>query len=245
MRQTHISILGTFDGEYDGHVATRDAIIHAERALGVVINTRWITPDELSNPAESLADSCGVLIACRNPKHLRRLMPDVLASLTFAREKQLPTLGIEGGFQHMLIEYARVVAGHPEANSTAYDEDSFYPLLTRLAPDLVGEKPREEPCAIKLSAGSRLREFYDGQEQITESYRSHYGLNADYMAELEAAGLAFSAEGEAFDRRFVAGFELPSLAFFVGVAFLPQHGSKKEHGHPLFRAFVESALKRR
>ena len=68
MGQAHISIVGRFDPEYAAHVATREAIIHAEAAMGEVLNTRWIDPNHMEDAAEALSGSCGALIAPRIPR---------------------------------------------------------------------------------------------------------------------------------------------------------------------------------
>lgn len=244
-RRTHISIIGTFDSEYDGHLATREAVVHAERELGAVLNTRWVTPDELGDPIAALDRSCGALVACRNPKHLRRLMPEVLAALTHLRALRLPVLGIECGYQHMLIESARETLGRPEANSTAYDEDTPLPVIRELDPDAVTARPmRRVPTTFRLEPGTRLAEIHGGAGEVVEAFRSAYAANSDYVGDLTEAGVRFSAHGVRGERLFPAALERADLPFWVGVAYLPQFASRPQAAHPLFTAFVRAALER-
>ncbi|MEZ6197178.1 MAG: hypothetical protein R3F20_15830 [Planctomycetota bacterium] len=245
MASDHICIIGSFDSTYDGHLATRDAVVHAAAAERVVVNTRWITPDELSDPAAALAGARGAIVACRNPKHPRRLMPDVLGALTWLRRAGRPTFGIECGFQHMVIEIARDVLGHADANSVGYDEETTAPVLHRLDPDApreAGRAPR--PREFSVRAGSRLAAAYAGAPEIREPFRSEFTVNGDYVAELEAAGASFSADGRLGERRFAAAMEWGSLPYYLGVAFLPQFRSTRDEPHPLFRAFLRAAMAR-
>jgi CTP synthase (UTP-ammonia lyase) len=242
-----ICIIGSFDSEYDGHIATRDAVIHAADARNAVINTRWVTPDELANPELALAGADAALIACRNPKHPRRLMPDVLHALTWLRKCGLPTLGIECGFQHMVIEIAREVMGRPQANSTAYEDRADPPVIRGLDAD-AGTRGIVEPSiqSFQLRSGTRLAAVHAGSEWIEESFRSEFAVNPDYVGELEGAGAAFSIDGyrdrQAREGRFAAALEWRAQPFYLGVAYLPQFRSSPERPHPLIASLVDRAL---
>lgn len=243
--ERRICIIGSFDSEYDGHVATREAVIHAADARGAVINTRWATPDELGDPAAVLEGADAALIACRNPKHPRRLMPDVLHALTWLRTQGIPTLGIECGFQHMVLEVAREVMGHAEANSLAYDDQAAPPVIRGLDEDagtLGRGRSKPQLRTFRLRSGTRLASLHPGQEEIEENFRSEFAINPDYVSELEGAGAAFSADGFLGETRFAAGLEWRAQPFFVGVAYLPQFGSRTDAPHPLFTALVDHAI---
>lgn len=246
MAGRRICIIGSFDSEYDGHLATREAVIHAADEQHAVINTRWVTPDDLGDPAAALEGTDAALVACRNPKHPRRLMADVLHALTWLRTRGVPTLGIECGYQHMVIEIAREVMGRPAANSVAYDDAADPPVIRGLDEDAGARgvvEPR--PRLFRLRAGTRLAAIHEGRTEIEESFRSEYAVNPDYVAELEGAGAVFSADGFQGETRFAAGLEWRAQPFYVGVAYLPQFGSRAGAPHPLFRALVARALARR
>ena len=244
MAAAHISIVGKFDPEYAAHVATREAVIHAAADLGCVLNTRWVVPDELEDAESALADSCGALIAPRNPKTPRQLWPEIVGALAWLRQKNLPTLAIEYGYQHMVIQSAREVLGLDDANSLAYDEATSCPVITRLHVD---EAPIDKfhPIMVDfdIEEGSELAKAYGRHGQVSESFRGHYVMNPDYASEFEQAGAKLSARGHHGGVDFLAAMEWPELDFYMGVAWLPQNTSGPGAPHPLIRAFVEQAVR--
>ena len=243
MPEASIAILGTYDPDLEAHVATRDAILEAERELGIVLNTRWITPEGLAEPADALEGVRAAIIAPRNPKAARELMPDILNGIHWLRRQGCPTLGIEAGFHHMVIELARNELGLSEASSSGYDPDCPTPVIHLLE----GEEPSFEGLAamqleVELEAGSALAGFYAQGANVQETFRGHYVVNPDFAAEYERAGLCFSGRASLGERRFIAAMEWKALPFWVGVAYQPQLASGPERGHPVIRALVEAAV---
>ncbi|MCA9322793.1 MAG: hypothetical protein KDB53_18775 [Planctomycetes bacterium] len=244
MAEGHITIIGRYDSEYPAHRATREAIIHAERTLGSVVNTRWITPDEMEDLDEALAGTRGALIAPRNPKTPRQLWPEILGALGWLRENDIPTLAIEYGYQHLVIEAARHLLGKENANSLAYDEHTPCPVITLLDHDdgpIDKFSPRE--VSFEIEPDSRLAEIYGHAGVVKEEFRGHYVLNPDYASDFAVAGVKLSARGQVDEAGFLAALEWPQLRFCLGVAWLPQNRSRSGAPHPLFRAFVAESIR--
>ena len=238
-----ISILGLFDAEYPAHVSTRESIIHAEKELGVVMNTRWITPEQLRDGMDCLEGACAALIAPRNPRTPRQLWPEILDALEWLRNRRIPTLGIEYGYQHMVIELARNVLGHELANSTAYDESTDFPVINKLFDDVpFVDRFSPEVIEVEVSDGSGLADLYGHAGVVRESFRGHFVMNPDYAPEFEAAGFRFPVRGQVGDRPFIAGLEWNALPFYTGVAYLPQAASAPDHCHPVIKGLLAAGL---
>jgi CTP synthase (UTP-ammonia lyase) len=161
-------------------------------------------------------------------------MDGALAAIRFAREQKRPFLGTCGGSQHALIEYARnalglVAADHAESNPAA-----SMPLIAPLACAL-----REARGAIKLKAGSRIREIY-GREEVIEEYNCSFGFNPKYGAIFKEVKMCVTGVDENDEFRVV---ELVDHPFFIATLFQPERSAFSGETHPLIRAFVEAAVR--
>ncbi|MFT7620152.1 MAG: CTP synthase [Planctomycetota bacterium] len=238
-----VSIVGQFDPEYPAHVATHDALIHAMSACNVVLNTKWVTPTQIVDRDDILDGTCCALIAPRNPKTPRQLWPEILASLEWFEARKLPVLGLEFGYQHMIIDLARRLLDRPDANSTAYDENASFPVISRLESDQPPiDKFSPKDISISFDAGSRLAEVYGSTGPFQEAFRGHYVANPDFLTEFESHGVHFTGRGTYGERTFVAGLERTDLPFYLGAAFLPQYNSSAEKPHPLFQALIQAGI---
>ena len=243
MSGPQITIIGDFDPQYLAHRALRESIVHCEEDLGVVVNTRWVAPNELSDIDESFGGSCAAIIAPRNPASPRQLWPEILSALSWLRDRRLPTLGIEYGYQHMIIELAREILGLDGANSTAYDDACAHPVITQLVsdePPIDKFKPRV--IDVHVDDDTLLSRSYGQHGKVQESFRGHYVMNPDYLASFEDAGFAFPARGTIGGRDFIAAVEWNALPFYAGVAYLPQYASAPGRCHRLIRAVVSAGL---
>ena len=239
-----VTILGNYDPDLLAHAAIRDAIIHAERKLGCVLDTRWVTLDELYAPADVLDGTRMAILASHDPKGPHRLHPELLDAISWLRDHRVPTLGIESGYFYMAIEFARVVLGHGGANARFFDETTDYPIISRLDDErpswIVDEGP--EVADIEVFPDTRLSAIYSQSGIVREAVRGDAAFNSDYLGEFERAGIVFPARARHPQRSFVAAMEWNALPFYVGVAFLPQFASRPEHSHPLLEALVAEAL---
>jgi CTP synthase len=168
-----------------------------------------------------------------------------IRAIQFARENEVPFLGICFGMQLACCEFARNVAGLEGANSTEVDPETPHPIIDLLPEQReITEKGATMrlgayPCL--LTAGSRTANVYSTTE-ISERHRHRYEFNPEYRERLESAGLVFS--GWSPDGRLAEVVELPDHPFFIASQFHPEFKSKPFEPHPLFEAFVRVASKR-
>ena len=163
----------------------------------------------------------------------------------YARENDVPYLGICLGLQIAVIEFARHVLGWKDANSAEFTADSQH-LVIDLMPEQQGMTAKggtmrlgKYPCV--LSPESKAYEYY-GEGLIYERHRHRYEFNNDYRDVLTRAGLTLS--GMSPDGRLVETVELTGRPFFVGVQYHPEFKSRPNKAHPLFRGFIAAALDR-
>ena len=225
-----IALLGDFQPDSELHAATSNAIEHSRRALGIDVQAEWVAT-QTADPAK-LAPFSGIWVAPGSPY---RNMQNVLAAIERAREQGIPCLGNCGGFQHMILEFARNVLGFVDAQHAEYNPDASRLFISRLACSLVGREMQ-----LRFAAGSQAASIY-GTLQATENYYCNFGVNPEYVALLAGGPLVVSgsdAEGE------VRVIELPGHPFFLGTLFVPQARSTAAAPHPLVSAFL-SAIARR
>ncbi|MFT5427207.1 MAG: CTP synthase, partial [Gammaproteobacteria bacterium] len=170
----------------------------------------------------------------------------------YARENNIPYLGICLGMQLAVIEYARHKLGLEEANSTEFEQESKHPVIALITEwmDQSGSiEQRNEGTDLggtmrlggqqcQLLEGSRVRELY-GKDVITERHRHRYEFNNKYKQQLEDAGMQFT--GLSMDGNLVEIIELADHPWFIACQFHPEFTSTPRDGHPLFSGFVAAA----
>ena len=233
MRPGHaipIGIVGDFDASRPTHVATDAALAHAAGALGVDVRPIWLATDALlASPLEAYA---GFFVAPGSPY---RSADGALRAIAHARERARPLLGTCGGFQHVVLEFARNVLGRRAAQSAELDPHAPDLVVEPLACPLVGER-----AVVLLRPDSCAATFY-GADAVTEEFRCSFGLAAAYAPALERAGLAVSGVDAAGEPRVV---ELREHPFFLATLFVPQLSSTAQRPHPLLTAFVAAMVGR-
>jgi CTP synthase len=223
-----VALVGDYSAEVLAHRAIPRALELARAALRTTVEWRWIRTREISGAARELGDCAGIWVVPASPyEHAA----GALAAIRFARETRRPFLGTCGGFQHALIEFARNVAGLPDADHAETNASASTLIVTPLNCSLV-----EQHGTVRFGAGSRLRAIY-GRESAHEGYHCRYGVNPAHRAVLERAGLRFTAFDEAGE---VRGAELPLTThpFFIGTLFQPERAALRGEVPPLVRAFV-------
>jgi CTP synthase len=167
-----------------------------------------------------------------------------IAAARYARENKIPYLGLCLGMQIAVIEFARHVCELKNANSTEFDPKTPHPVICLLG-EQIGIEAKggtmrlgAQPC--KLVCGTKTRELY-GAEEISERHRHRYEFNNKYRAQLMKAGLTVAGRFAKYD--LVELIELRDHPWFIACQFHPEFLSKPNHSHPLFRGFIEAALK--
>ena len=190
------------------------------------VDARWLPSSE----AESAVEADGLWVVPGTPYHDGEA---VLAQIRRSRTGGMPILGTCGGFQHMLVEFARNVAGLADAAHAETDPEAADPVVARLACSLVGE---ERP--VTAVPGTRVAELC-GTEPFTGFHWCSYGLVPEREAALVAAGLVVSARAPDAG---VEAVELPGHPFYVATLFQPQVGSSASGRlHPLIGALISAA----
>lgn len=219
-----IAILGEYSPEFEPHTTTDTAIAHSSAKLGVELSSVWITTDEID---ENLFDThAAIWVAPGSPY---KNIDKTLWAIRQARENGLPCFGTCGGFQHMVIEYARGVLGFNDAQHAEYDPFASSLFVSELECSLAGRAMQ-----LQFVAGSRTANIYNDLS-AEEQYYCKFGVNPAHVARLAAGPLVVAgsdAEGE------VRVIELSNHPFFIGTLFVPQMRSTPAEPHPLVTEFV-------
>nr|MBP6611621.1 gamma-glutamyl-gamma-aminobutyrate hydrolase family protein [Paludibacter sp.] len=203
-----------------------------------------ILSDKLTeeNVERKLSKLDGIIVA---PGFGQRGMEGKFAALKFARENNMPCLGICMGMQTMSIEFARNVLGLKDANSSEIDSDTKHNIVDIMEEQKdildLGGSMRLGAYKCKLKRGSKAFKIY-GKENISERHRHRYEFNNAYKSQFEEAGMLCSGMNTESD--LVEIIELTSHKWFVGVQFHPEYSSTVVNPHPLFISFVKAAIEK-
>ncbi|MBB3110195.1 CTP synthase (UTP-ammonia lyase) [Paenibacillus phyllosphaerae] len=227
-----IGLIGDYDVNVVAHRAIPIALALAADDLGVQVETDWI-PTESLDGADAHDRLAGYSAIWCVPASPYRSMQGALNGIRYAREQRIPFLGTCGGFQHMMIEFARNVAHLHGADHAEINSGADVLLVTPLSCSV-----SERTHTFTLKPGSRVLAIYEAGT-ITEQYGiCNYGLNAEYASILEANGLHTTG----YDANGVARMmELEGHPFYVGALFQPERSALKNVVHPLIRAYVQAA----
>ncbi len=225
-----IAILGEYTPTFVPHTATTAAIGHACARLGVAVEAEWVSTAAID--ARLFERAAALWIAPGSPY---KDLEQTLWAIRRAREGGLPCFGTCGGFQHMVLEYARHALGFRDAQHAEYDPYASRLFVTRLACSLAGREMR-----LSFTPGSRVAAIY-GATEATEAYYCDFGVNPECVPLLTGGPLRVTgadAEGE------VRVIELLGHPFFLATLFVPQTRSTPARPHPLVTAFVEAVAQR-
>ena len=244
-KRVSIGLVGKYVELHDAYLSVAEALRHAGYANDAKVKISWIDSENISetNVEETLCGLDGIIVPGGFGS---RGIEGMILAAKYARENNVPYFGICLGMQIAVIEYARNVAGLPDANSGEFDEMCKNKVIGFM-PDQYedidkGGTLRLGACPCELKDGTVIRSIY-GQKNISERHRHRYEFNNDYRETLADAGLTLS--GLSPDGRLVETVELSEKPFFIGVQFHPEFKSRPNRPHPLFREFIASALKKK
>ncbi|MGI6143790.1 MAG: CTP synthase [bacterium] len=239
--KTTIALVGKYVALHDAYLSIAEALNHAGIATGTGIDIRWVNAEDLENSGveEYLAGVQGILVP---GGYGERGIEGKVKAIRYARENNIPFLGICLGMQLAVVEFARHVCGLTRAHSAEFDPSTPDPVIDLLPEQKAitdkGGTMRLGLAPIKLEPGSLLQKIY-GQEVIHERHRHRYEVNNHYREHLAERGLCFSGLTE--DGRRVEAIELPGHPFFVASQFHPEYKSRPTRPHPLFTQFLRTA----
>ncbi|WP_417498908.1 CTP synthase [Methylophaga sp.] len=248
--QVNIAMVGKYMELTEAYKSLSESLIHAGIHTRTKVHVHYVDSElvEQQGP-DCIKDMDAILVPGGFGE---RGVEGMIQTAQFARENNVPYLGICLGMQVAVIEYARHKAGMPEAYSTEFDLNTVDPVI-----GLITEWQKEDgsveqrdhdsdlggtmrlggyPCVLK--PGSLAQKIY-GEQEIVERHRHRYEFNSNYKEKLEQAGLVFS--GMSKDETLAEMIEIPEHQWFVACQFHPEFTSTPRHGHPLFEGFISAA----
>lgn len=241
-KTVNIALVGKYVALHDAYLSVAEALRHAGYWNGAKINIMWTDSEQITadNVNDVLKDADGILVPGGFGN--RGILGKILAA-KYARENDVPYLGICLGMQTAVIEFARNVLGLADAASGEFNSESKNKVIDFLPDqsDAVNKggtlKLGAYPCAIK--EGTKLYECY-GEKEVFERHRHRYEFNNDYRDAMTERGLVIG--GTSPDGYIVETVENPKCKYFVGVQFHPEFKSRPNKPHPLFMGLIKAAM---
>ena len=239
-----VALVGKYTQLHDAYISVVEALKHGGVANHAEVHIKWVDSETVTkeNVGEILGDVSGILVP--GGFGSRGIDGKILA-IQYARENNIPFLGLCLGMQLSIVEFARDVVGYSDAHSAELDPSTVHPVI-HLMPDQNGIEDiggtlrlGSYPCV--LNKESKAYQLY-GEETIHERHRHRYEVNNDYRTVLQENGMMLS--GISPDGRIVEMIEIPSHPWFIATQAHPELKSRPNRPHPLFRGFVEASLKK-
>jgi CTP synthase len=241
-QEVKIAIVGKYTQLGDAYLSVVEALRHGAIAIGAKLNLKWVNSEdlEIQEPSKYLGDVQGILV----PGGFGiRGVDGKIAAIKYARERNIPFLGLCLGMQSAVIEWARHVAQLAGANSSEFAPDTPNAVISLLPEqqDVVdlGGTMRLGLYPCRLEENTLAYRLYQ-QEVIYERHRHRYEFNNAYRHLFADSGYVVS--GTSPDGRLVEIIELPDLDFFLATQFHPEFQSSPSTPHPLFKGFMAAAL---
>ncbi|MCX2678428.1 CTP synthase [Galbibacter sp. EGI 63066] len=240
--EVHIGLVGKYVELQDSYKSILESFIHAGAENEVKVNVEYIHSEYIDDDVlnNKIAKLDGILVA---PGFGERGIEGKIDAIRYVREHNIPFLGVCLGMQMAVIEFARNVLNIKDANSTEMDPNTPNPVIDLMEEQKsithMGGTMRLGAWDCDITEGSLVSKIY-GTNKISERHRHRYEFNDKYRTQIEAAGMV--ATGLNPDTGLVEVVELPSHPWFVGVQYHPEYKSTVANPHPLFVAFVKSAL---
>jgi CTP synthase len=238
-----IGLVGKYVGLHDAYLSVAEALGHAGIFHNVHVEIQWIDSEGIreENPAENLAGLDGIILPGGFGS---RGIEGMILAAQYARENHIPYFGICLGMQIAVIEFARHAAGLPHADSGEFDDrcpDKVIDFMPGQSDEIdKGGTLRLGAYPCEIIPGTTMERCY-GPGPISERHRHRYEFNNAYRDVLQERGLTLS--GLSPDGRLVETVELTDHDFYLGVQFHPEFKSRPNRPHPLFKAFIEAAVR--
>lgn len=241
-KEVQIALVGKYVQLHDAYISVAEALNHAGYENAAKVNIKWIDAELVTEytAKELLGDCDGILVPGGFGD---RGVEGKIMAAKYARENDVPYLGICLGMQTAVIEFARNVLNLEDANSGEFNEESNNKVID-LMPDQQGIVSKggtmrlgAYPCKIK--AESIMSAAY-GKSEIRERHRHRYEFNNDFRADFEEKGMTVT--GTSPNGMLVEAVEIPANKFYIGVQYHPEFKSRPQSAHPLFRDFVKASI---
>jgi CTP synthase len=251
-REVTVAMVGKYVNLTESYKSLSEALIHAGIHTRTRVKIRYIDSEVIEQKGLEVLDSADAILV---PGGFgERGVEGKIMAVRYAREHGIPYLGICLGMQVAVIEFARNVAGLEGAQSTEFFRETPHPVIGLITEwqDHTGKIERRDENSdlggtmrlggqtCKLVPGTLARQVY-GKDEIVERHRHRYEFNNAYREVLEKAGLTLS--GTSVDGNLVEMIEIADHPWFVACQFHPEFTSTPRDGHPLFKGFVEAAIR--
>lgn len=245
-----VAMVGKYTNLSDAYKSVNEALIHAGIATQTKVDIQYIDAELIEKEGTDILASFDAILI---PGGFgERGIEGKIKTVQYAREHNVPYLGICLGMQLAIVEFARNVMGLQLANSTEFDKQTAYPIIALITEWMEGDgtkTQRDENSDLggtmrlggqicKLENDSHAKQIYNNSDQIIERHRHRYEVNNHYVESLVSSGLVVS--GRSADGSLVEVIELPNHPWFIGCQFHPEFTSTPRDPHPLFISFISA-----
>ncbi len=249
--QVRVAMVGKYVDLLDAYKSLNEALKHAGLQTLTEVKVEYIDAEDIERKGTSLLQGMDAILVPGGFGD--RGVEGKITAVRYAREHNIPFLGICLGMHVALVEYARNVCGLEGADSTEMNPATLHPIVALITEwqNIDGSTEQRDESSDKggtmrlgaqpchLEEGSMVRRIY-GEETIHERHRHRYEINNNYLDRLRAAGMRIV--GWSADRSLVEMIELPDHPWFVACQFHPEFTSRPRRGHPLFTSYIEAAI---
>ena len=242
-KKVKIALVGKYVELPDAYISVTEALKHAGYASDAEVDINWVNANDVTdeNVAELVGDAAGIIV----PGGFgQRGTEGKIAAIKYARENDVPMLGICLGMQLTAVEFARNVLGLEGAHSFELDPETKYPVIDIMRDQVdvedMGGTLRLGLYPAKLKNGSRAKAAYNDAEVVQRRHRHRYEFNNKYREDFEKAGFVFS--GVSPDNRLVEIVELSGKKFFVACQYHPELQSRPNRPEELYTEFIRVAV---
>ncbi|MDS0283414.1 glutamine hydrolyzing CTP synthase [Haloarcula onubensis] len=238
--EVDVALVGKYDLE-DAYMSVHEALKHAGLEKNVEVNVDWVNSEKMpDHHAERMREADAIVV----PGGFgTRGTQGKIDAIRYARENDVPYLGLCLGFQLAVIEYARNVLGLEGAHSAELDADTPHPVIDILPEQYeiedMGGTMRLGAHETDIEPGTLAADLYGG-DSCTERHRHRYEVNPEYFDELEAAGLTFS--GRSANRMEILELDREEHPYFIGTQFHPEFRSRPTRASPPFVGLLEAVV---
>jgi CTP synthase len=245
-----VGLVGKYIDLPDAYLSVAEALRAGGFAEQTKVNIKWVPSDDCETEAGAHRQLADVDAICVPGGFGIRGIEGKLGALRYARENQVPTIGLCLGLQCMVIEYSRNVAGIAGATSSEFEPEATHPVIATMAEQVdvlaagdLGGTMRLGSFTAQLGAGTLARELY-GADTAEERHRHRYEVNNRYREQIAASGLVFS--GTSPDGSLVEYVELPKTQhpYYIGTQAHPEFKSRPTKPSPMFHGLIRAALER-
>jgi CTP synthase len=239
--EVSIALVGKYVELQDAYISVREGLKHAALVAGVEVEIRWVHSADLEKDKswDLVSSADGIVVP--GGFGSRGTEGKIMAA-RFARENNIPYLGLCLGMQLMCVEFARNVLGYEDANSSEFDRATQHPVIDLMSEQRsitdMGGTMRLGLYPCDLQPGSKAATAY-GVPQIDERHRHRWEFNNAYRSEFEKAGMVFS--GISPDGKLIEIAELANHPYMVASQFHPEFLSRPNRAHPLFVGLMKAA----